>query len=206
MHLRLLVSLLTQRMSFQVYCFLLFTLFFFNALFWGKWDFDENSAFFSYLQARLFLLVLLHIEKKGFGGVPWLGSRIKHCWAGMFLMTHDESRGRKSTFLPLAVKWHLFDHGVIVWPFCQWQIQLGLRFSKVVTALEDTYGAVDEDGERTPMKPKADGASLSVRVHNANERNSMLEALNPCLWSKHTLSKWTPSHTKILLWHLAEVC
>ncbi|XP_076428485.1 coiled-coil domain-containing protein 7A isoform X3 [Peromyscus maniculatus bairdii] len=48
--------------------------------------------------------------------------------------------------------------------------RIAKHLKTVVTALEDTYGAVDEDGERTPMKPKADGVSLSV----GDDMNSFL--------------------------------
>ncbi|XP_037062271.1 coiled-coil domain-containing protein 7 isoform X2 [Peromyscus leucopus] len=48
--------------------------------------------------------------------------------------------------------------------------RIAKHLKTVVTALEDTYGAVDEDGEKTPMKPKADGVSLSV----GDDMNSFL--------------------------------
>ncbi|XP_059119760.1 coiled-coil domain-containing protein 7 isoform X1 [Peromyscus eremicus] len=48
--------------------------------------------------------------------------------------------------------------------------RIAKHLKTVVTALEDTYGAVDEDGERTSMRPKAEGVSLSV----GDDMNSFL--------------------------------
>ncbi|XP_036044401.1 coiled-coil domain-containing protein 7 [Onychomys torridus] len=48
--------------------------------------------------------------------------------------------------------------------------RIAKHLKTVVSTLEDTYGVADEDGERTPMRPKAEGVSLSV----GDDMNSFL--------------------------------